>query len=161
VREASGADYLDKLTVGWGIKMLHTQSQEKFGESNSDAAFEARVKLFSATLITAFGLFVGAVIGGVCGLLVYVNSRTPNQHDGVYALIQTVGILVGLAMGYLAARNARAQDDLVEASLKAGSTLLRRYKPKPGSGGQSDVGQRTITSTNAEDFLKTLVVKKK
>jgi hypothetical protein len=141
--------------------MLQTQSQEKFAENDSDVAFEARVKVFRTSVITAFGLFAGTVLGGVCGLLVYANSRTPNEHDGVYAIIQAVGILVGLAMGYLCARNAQAQDDLVESSLKAGSTLLRRYKPKPGSGGQSDVGQRTINPGSAEDFLKTLLVKKK
>jgi hypothetical protein len=139
--------------------MLNTHIHLKNDPIDDDAAFRARVNLIRTSVIVAFGLFVGAVLGGVCGLFVYANSRNPGPHDPLYAIIQSVGIIVGLVMGYLAARNAQVQDDMLESSQRAGTTLLRRYKPKPGAAGQSNVGQRTIGATTADDFLKTLLAK--
>jgi len=128
---------------------------------NQESDFDARLRLFRTGVTIAFGVFVGTVLGGVCGLFVYANSRTPNVHDGVYVVIQSLGIILGVAMGYLAARNSQAQEDLIEASYKAGSSLLRRYKPKPGTAGNSNVGQRTIgANTAGEEFLKTLLTPK-
>jgi hypothetical protein len=81
-------------------------------------------------------------------------------HDGFYVVIQSLGILAGLAFGYLAARNVEAEDDAIEAAQKAGGSLLRRYKPKPGTANHSNVGQRTIGGNPAgEEFLKTLLTK--
>lgn len=142
--------------------MLNTQVQGPLGKVEShESAFDARVKLFRSSVMMGLGLFVGTVLGGVCGLFVYANSRTPNQHDGVYIVIQALGIIAGVAMGYFSARNAEAQEDLIEAAQKAGGSLLRRYKPKPGTAGNSNVGQRTIGANKAgEDFLKTLLAPK-
>jgi hypothetical protein len=137
--------------------MLHAQAQSPLTQDESE--FDTRVKLLRKVAITALGVFAGAVMGGVCGLFVYANSRTPNVHDGVYIVIQSIGLVLGLAMGFLAARNIDAQDEFIEASQKAGTTLLRRYKPKPGAAGLSNVGQRTIGAANnaGEEFLRTLL----
>lgn len=142
--------------------MLTTQVNGQLGTSeNQESDFDARVKLFRTAVTIAFGLFVGTVLGGVCGLFVYANSRTPNVHDGVYVVIQTLGIILGVAMGYLVARNSQAQEELIETSYKAGSSLLRRYKPKPGTSGNSNVGQRTIgVNAAGEEFLRTLLTPK-
>jgi hypothetical protein len=140
--------------------MLNPQAQEKSAKpTDRGTAFDGRMKLFRTSVIVGLGVFVGAVMGGVCGLFVYANSRTPYVHDGVYAIIQITGIIAGLVLGYLAARNAQAHDEVVEASHKAGSMLLRRYKPKPGMNGQSNVGHRTIGSSNTEEFLRNLLAK--
>lgn len=137
--------------------MLNTQIHLQ-GEGDSE--FDARVRRLRTGAIVAFGFFVGAVMGGVCGLFVYANSKTPNVHDGVYVVIQSLGIVVGLLFGYLAARNVDAQDEIVEAAQKAGGSLLRRYKPKPGTASHSNIGQRTIGGNDGgEEFLKTLLSK--
>lgn len=126
-----------------------------------ESSFDRRVKKLRTGVIVAFGFFVGAVMGGICGLFLYVDSKTPNVHDGFYAVIQILGILAGLAFGYLAARNVEAEDDAVEAAQKAGGSLLRRYKPKAGTATHSNVGQRTIggPAATGEEFLKTLLTK--
>jgi hypothetical protein len=128
-------------------------------ETGPGSRFETRVKLLRTVGMIATGLFAGAVMGGIIGLFVYANSRTPNAHDGVFAIIQVVGVLVGLFMGYIAARSAEAQDQMIEASFKAGLTMLRKYKPKPGTSGTSTVGERVIGPVHnvGEEFLKTLL----
>ncbi|SRR5579872_1430621 len=136
--------------------MLNTHAH---GTGDGQDQFELRFKQLRTGAIVSFGFFVGALMGGVCGLFVYANSKTPNVHDGVYVLIQSVGILSGLVLGYLAARNVETQDELIEAAQKAGGSLLRRYKPKPGTASHSNVGQRTIGASAGEDFLKTLLSK--
>jgi hypothetical protein len=144
--------------------MLGTPAQ--FGKIETQAPdIDAQMKLFRGVIITAMGLFAGTVLGGVVGLFVYANSRTPNVHDHVFAAIQTLGVILGVAMGYLAARSAETQEQLVDAAQRAGSILLRKYRPKAGDGGNSDIGHRTIGdkritarahSEKAEDFLRTL-----
>ena len=136
--------------------MLSTQAHGR----GDDAEFDAKVKQLRTWSIVAFGLCAGVLFGGICGLFVYANSRTPNVHDGVYLVIQILGIVIGLAFGYFAARNVGAQDDLIEASQRAATSLLRRYKPKAGTADHSNVGQRTIgPSDTGEDFLKSLLAK--
>ncbi|MDQ6766912.1 MAG: hypothetical protein M3Z41_03795 [Candidatus Eremiobacteraeota bacterium] len=139
--------------------MLQPQAQ---GQTQKTVAqkpeFDVQVKLFRTGVMVAMGLFAGTVLGGIVGLFVYANSRTPNAHDGVFAVIQILGVVLGLAMGYLAARSAEAQEQLFEASQRAGISMLKKYKPKPGGSGHANVGQRVIGSANAgEEFLKTLL----
>ena len=136
--------------------MLSTQAHGR----GDDTEFDARVKQLRTWSLVTFGLCAGVLFGGICGLFVYANSRTPNVHDGPYIVIQSLGILIGLAFGYFAARNVDAQDDLLESSQRAATTLLRRYKPKAGTANHSNVGQRTIgPSDSGEEFLKTLLAK--
>jgi hypothetical protein len=130
--------------------MLNTQSDGQFAKSDvRKPDFEAQVKVFKTGVMIAMGLFAGTVLGGVVGLFVYANSRTPNMHDGIFVLIQAVGVLLGVGMGYLAARSNAAQDQLIEASQRAGTSMLKKYKPKPGNSGQSNVGQHTIKTASA------------
>lgn len=137
----------------------HAGSQVHSSEGQ-DNVFETQVRFFRTGVIVALGVFAGTVLGGVCGLFVYANSRTPNQHDGVFVVIQALGIILGVAMGYLAAKSAEAQEQLIDASQRAGTLLLRRYRPKPGTAGHSNVGQRTIgasPTTEGEDFLRSIL----
>lgn len=128
-------------------------------ETGPGTPFETRIKLIRTIGMIATGLFAGTVLGGIIGLFVYANSRTPNAHDGVFAVIQVVGVLVGLLMGYIAARGAEAQDQMMEASHRAGLNMLKKYKPKPGTAGTSTVGERVIGPVQnvGEEFLKTLL----
>ena len=141
--------------------MLQSQTPERLRSTGQDPEFDGRVKLIRTTAMIAMGLFAGTVLGGVIGLFVYANSRTPNVHDGVFAVIQVLGVLLGLGMGFLAARGAEAQEQLIEASQRAGVSMLKKYKPKPGGAGHSNnVGERVIgpaTNNVGEDFLKTLL----
>ncbi|MBV8263932.1 MAG: hypothetical protein JOY87_08945 [Candidatus Eremiobacteraeota bacterium] len=140
--------------------MLHAPSSGQLAkETGPGSRFETRIKLFRTAGMIVAGLFAGTVIGGIVGLFVYANSRTPNAHDGVFAVIQVVGVLVGLFMGYVAARGAEAQDQMIEASYKASLIMLKKYKPKPGAGGNSTVGERVIGPVHnaGEEFLKTLL----
>jgi F0F1-type ATP synthase assembly protein I len=139
--------------------MLQTQAPSQYGKGGEHKTeFDTKVKLFRTGVMIAMGLFAGTVLGGVVGLFVYANSRTPNAHDGVFAVIQVVGVVLGVAMGYLAARSAEAQEQLIEASQRAGMSMLRKYKPKPGNTGPGNVGQRVIGPSNTgEEFLKTLL----
>jgi MFS family permease len=139
--------------------MLQTQVPGQFGKDGSEKTdFERQVKMFRTGVMITMGLFAGTVLGGVVGLFVYANSRQPNVHDGVFAVIQVVGVLLGLAMGYLAARGAEAQEQLLEASQRAGITMLKKYRPKPGNSGHSNVGQRVMnTGTTGEEFLNKLL----
>ena len=121
--------------------MLQSQLQKGDGHKTD---FDNQVKLFRTGVMIGMGLFAGTVLGGVVGLFVYANSRTPNVHDGIFAIIQVVGVMLGLGMGFLAARSTEAQEQLLEASQRAGLTMLKKYKPKPGNAGQSNVGQRVI-----------------
>ncbi|HLW38627.1 MAG TPA: hypothetical protein VKR99_09385, partial [Candidatus Eremiobacteraceae bacterium] len=92
------------------------------------------------------------------GLFVYANSRNPSAHDGVFALIQTVGVLVGLGLGYVAAKGTEAQEQLIEASAKAGVALLKKYRSRPGAAGNSNVGHRQIGQTTiGDDYLRQLL----
>ncbi len=130
-------------------------------ETGPGSPFDTRVKLIRTIGMIGAGLFAGTVLGGVVGLFVYANSREPNAHDAVFAVIQVVGVLAGLAMGYFAARGVEAQDQLLDSSNRAGLTMLKKYKPKPGiGGGLPNVGERVIgagESKVGEDFLKTLL----
>ena len=144
--------------------MLNTQAQGELRSSPERSDFELQVKIFRIGTMIALGLFAGTVLGGVIGLFVYANSRTPNVHDGVFAIIQVLGVLAGLAMGFLAARSVEAQEQLIEASQRAGLSMLRKYRPKPGANGHHGVGQRVIggaaakaASSAGEEFLKTLL----
>jgi len=139
--------------------MLQTQPGEFAKGAAEKADFDSQVKLFRTGVMIAMGLFGGTVLGGVVGLFVYANSRTPNAHDGVFAVIQIVGVVLGLAMGYLAAKGAEAQEQLIEASQRAGITMLKKYRPKPGNAGNGNVGQRVIgTPSNVgEDFINQLI----
>jgi multidrug transporter EmrE-like cation transporter len=139
--------------------MLSVQARDQ-SSNDADEVFEARIRLLKAVAITALGLFIGGVLGGVLGLFAYANARNPAPHDVMYAILQSAGIIVGLLMGYLAARNSRVHEEMLEASLRAGGSLLRRYRPKPGTGGVSNIGHRTIGSDAAEGFLNTLIAKK-
>jgi hypothetical protein len=129
--------------------MLNTQTDGQFAKSDvRKPDFDARLKVFRTAVMIAMGLFAGTVLGGIVGLFVYANSRTPNVHDGIFAVIQAIGVLLGVGMGYLAARSTAAQDQLIETSQRAGMTMLKKYKPKPGNSGQSNVGQHTIKTTS-------------
>lgn len=129
--------------------MLNTQTDGQFAKSDvRKPDFDARLKVFRTAVMVAMGLFAGTVLGGIVGLFVYANSRTPNVHDGIFAVIQAIGVLLGVGMGYLAARSTAAQDQLIETSQRAGMTMLKKYKPKPGNSGQSNVGQHTIKTTS-------------
>ena len=121
--------------------------------------FDTRVKTIRTIGMVLAGLFAGTLLGGIVGLFVYANSRTPGAHDGIFAIIQVVGVLAGLVMGFIAARGAAAQDQLAEASHRAGMAMLKKYKPKPGANGNQNVGQRVIgpVSNAGEEFLKTLL----
>lgn len=139
---------------------MYAPSSGQFAkDTGPGSSFELRVKLVRTMGMIATGLFAGAVLGGIVGLFVYANSRTPNAHDGVFAIIQVVGVLVGLLMGYIAARGADAKDQVMEASYRAGLSMLKKYKPKPGTAGHSTVGERVIGPVHnvGEDFLKTLL----
>jgi len=140
--------------------MLQTQTPGQFAKApGQDEEFDARVKIIRKAAMIAAGLFAGTVIGGVTGLFVYANSRTPNAHDGVFAVIQILGVVFGFAMGFLAARGAEAQDQQNEVSQRASISMLKKYKPRPGAAGHSNVGQRVIgPADNAgEEFLKSLL----
>lgn len=134
-----------------------------------NADFDGGVKVFRRGMMIALGLFGGTVMGGIVGLFVYANSRNPNVHDGVFAVIQIVGVLLGLGMGLIAARSSDAQDQLLEASQRAGGSMLKKYKPKPGAAGNSNVGQRVIgapiedanAAAAGEEYLKTLLTNAK
>ncbi len=132
-----------------------------------NADFDSRVSLFRRGMMIVFGLFGGTVLGGVVGLFVYANSRTPNAHDGVFAVIQVVGVLLGLGMGLFAARSSDEQEQMLEASQRAGVSMLKKYKPKPGTAGHSNVGQRVIgasvddSAAVSEQYLKTLLANSK
>jgi MFS family permease len=139
--------------------MLQTQPGQ-FGKDGVDKTdFDSRVKAFRTGLMIAMGLFGGTVLGGVVGLFVYANSRTPNAHDGVFAVIQIVGVILGIAMGYLAAKGAEAQEQLLDASQRASVTMLKKYRPKPGNAGNGNVGQRVIgaPANVGEEFLNQLL----
>ncbi len=145
--------------------MLSSQAETSFGagafEPDAEGRFERHVRFIRTSVIVAIGLFVGCVLGGVCGLFAYVNSRNPHEHDAAYIVIQVLGIAAGLALGYLAARRVEAQEKLVEASRAAGMALLSRYRAKPGTGGDTSVGQRTIGGSNeGEEFLRSLLAGK-
>jgi hypothetical protein len=135
------------------------------GQLSKDTApgsrFETRVKFIRSAGMIVTGFFAGAVLGGIAGLFVYANSRTPSAHDIVFAVIQVAGVLVGLFMGYIAARGADVQDQMLDASHRAGLAMLKKYRPKPGAAGHSTVGERVIGPAHkvGEDFLKTLVTK--
>ncbi|MDQ6780700.1 MAG: hypothetical protein M3Z37_06060 [Candidatus Eremiobacteraeota bacterium] len=121
-------------------------------------SIDAQFNLFRTIVITALGLFIGAILGGVVGLFVYANSRNPSAHDGVYALIQTAGVLLGIALGYLTAKGVQAQEQMIDASAKAGVTLLKKYRSRPGSPAQANVGQRNIgQKTIGDDYLRQLL----
>jgi hypothetical protein len=140
--------------------MLHAPTSGQLAkETGPGSQFDTRIKGIRMAGMVAAGLFAGAVLGGISGLFVYANSRTPNAHDGVFAIIQVVGVLLGLFMGYVAARGAEAQDQMIEASYKAGLVMLKKYKPKPGTAGHSTVGERVIGPVHnvGEEFLKTLI----
>jgi hypothetical protein len=157
--------------------MLNTQTDGQFVKSEiRKPDFDAKVKVFRTSVMVAMGVFAGTVLGGVVGLFVYANSPTPDLHDGIFAVIQTIGVLLGVGMGLFAARNTAAQDQLIETSQRAGTTMLKKYKPKPGNSGHSNVGQHTIKTTSnvapsvapaaapaaavakdGEEFLKTLL----
>ncbi|GEM_PF-1560666 len=122
--------------------MLQTQAPGQ-GRGQS-TEFDTRVRTFRSGVMIAAGVFGGTVLGGIVGLFVYAQSRNPNVHDGVFAVIQITGVIVGLVMGLAAARGAEAQDQLLDASQRAGTTMLKKYKPKPGTTGQANVGQRVI-----------------
>ena len=143
--------------------MLHTPVPGQLGKGGAEKPeIDAQVKLFRTGVMIAMGLFGGTVLGGVVGLFVYANSRTPQAHDGVFAIIQVVGVVLGLAMGYLAAKGAEAQEQLLEASQRAGMTMLKKYRPKPGTAGNSNVGHRVIGAPSpnvGEDFLNQLLKK--
>lgn len=145
--------------------MFQPQAEGQTGiNSGSQSDFDARFKLIRTGIIVAGWIFVGTVLGGCVGLFVYANSRTPNVHDGVFAVIQAVGVLLGVAMGFLAAKGTEAQDAFLAASSRAGKSMLRKYKPRPGTAGNSNVGQRTIGKpvvesydTEGDEFLRTML----
>ena len=139
--------------------MLQTQNPRRYDRTGgSDAEFDAKVRTIRKAGMVAAYVFGGTVMGGVVGLFVYAQSKTPNVHDGVFAVIQIVGVVLGLVMGLIAARGIEAQDQLLEASHRAGISMLKKYKPKPGAG-QHNVGERVIgpTSNAGEEYLKTLL----
>jgi MFS family permease len=137
-----------------------SRAQGQFSkETEPGTVFDTRVKLIRTVSMVGGGLFVGALLGAIVGLFVYANTRTPNAHDGIFAIIQVVGVLAGLMMGFLAARGAAEQDQLAEASHRAGMAMLKKYKPKPGANGNQNVGERVIgpVANAGEEFLKTLL----
>jgi len=137
--------------------MIHAHTNGSIGQAPA-AKIDAQFNLVRTIVITAFGVFGGAVLGGVAGLFVYANSRNPSAHDGVFALIQTVGVLVGLGLGYVAAKGTEAQEQLIEASAKAGVALLKKYRSRPGAAGNSNVGHRQIGQTTiGDDYLRQLL----
>src|ERR1700680_4732942 len=139
--------------------MLQTQPGQIGKDGVEKTEFDNQVKLFRTGVMIAMGLFGGTVLGGVVGLFVYANSRTPNAHDGVFAVIQVVGVILGLAMGYLGAKGAEAQEQLLDASQRASVTMLKKYRPKPGNAGNGNVGQRVIgaPANVGEEFLNQLL----
>src|ERR1700736_768162 len=140
--------------------MLQTQPGQIGKDGVEKTEFDSQVKLFRTGVMIAMGLFGGTVLGGVVGLFVYANSRTPNAHDGVFAVIKVVGVVLGLALGYLAAKGAEAQEQLIDASQRAGITMLKKYRPKRGNAGNGNVGQRGIGAPApnlGEDFLNELL----
>ncbi len=141
--------------------MLQTQAPGQLGKGGGQRSeFDERVKMFRGGAMIAMGIFAGAVLGGIVGLFVYANTRTPDvAHDGIFAIIQIAGVALGLVMGLIAARSYESQEQLIDASHRAGMTMLKKYKPKPGAQGQANVGQRVIGGApNAgEEFLKTLL----
>jgi len=140
--------------------MIQAQPNNVIEHSRSPkvADIDAQFKLARAIVITAGGVFAGTVLGGVAGLFVYANSRTPSVHDGIYVVIQTFGVLIGVGLGYLAAKGAEAQEKFIEASGKAGVTLLKKYRTRPGINGNSNVGQRNIATNNVGDeYLRQLL----
>lgn len=121
-------------------------------------SIDAQFNLFRTIVITGLGTFVGAVLGGVVGLFVYANSRNPSAHDGVYALIQSAGVLLGIMLGYLAAKGVQDQEQLIDANAKAGVTLLKKYRSRPGAPAQANVGQRNIGQKSVgDDYLRQLL----
>lgn len=135
----------------------HTNGSVANGHKPS-VDIDAQFNLVRTIVITAGGLFGGAVLGGVAGLFVYANSRNPSAHDGVFALIQTVGLVVGIALGYLAAKGTAAQEQLIESSAKAGVALLKKYRSRPGAATGANVGHRSIGQTTiGDDYLKQLL----
>lgn len=138
--------------------MLQARAEGQLTATDPDV-IDSQFKIVRGAIIVVLGLFGGGVLGGVIGLFVYANSRTPTIHDGVFALIQAVGILLGTGLGYLAARSAEAQEHLIDASARAGAVLLKKYRPKPGLAGHSNVGQRVIKtqSNEGEEYLQQIL----
>ena len=104
--------------------MIHAQTNGVGHHASHVNDIEHQFNLARTIVIVALGLFAGAVLGGVAGLFVYANSRNPSAHDGFFVLIQAMGVIVGVALGYLAAKGVETQEQIIEASARAGVSLL-------------------------------------
>ncbi|MBC5806116.1 MAG: hypothetical protein ACR2KS_10905 [Candidatus Eremiobacter antarcticus] len=128
---------------------------------------EARVRLLRTAMFVGFGLFGGAVLGGVCGLFLYANSQNPEVHDSLYAVIQIGGVLLGGIVGYFIGTGSQTQQEMVDGSQRSGGTLLKKYRMRQGAGasGASNVGQRDMSARGGlverndagEEYLKKIL----
>lgn len=133
--------------------MMHAHTHNKPPQAED---LEHQFNLIRTSVIVGVGLFCGAVLGGVAGLFVYANSRNPSAHDGFFVAIQMVGVIAGVALGYLAAKSVETQEQIVEASSRAGVALLKKYRTRPG-GSNGNVGHRKIGSSLGDDYLRQLL----
>src|SRR5579864_4901545 len=124
--------------------MIHAQTNGVGHHSPHAADIESQFNLIRTIVIVGLGLFAGAVLGGVAGLFVYANSRNPSAHDGFFVLIQAMGVIVGVALGYLTAKGIETQEQIVESSARAGVSLLKKYRARPGTAAHGNVGHRKI-----------------
>jgi hypothetical protein len=127
---------------------------------------EARLRFFRTAMFVGFGLFGGAVLGGVCGLFLYANSQNPEVHDSLYAVIQIAGVLLGGIVGFFIGTGSQTQQELLDGSQRTGGTLLKKYRMRQGAGasGLSNVGQRDMTArprltehNDGEEYLKKIL----
>ena len=107
--------------------------------------------LLSAIFVLA-AVVSGAIVGAVSGLFTYAGSTDPTAYDVRFLVIFTLGIAVGVVVGYSWAR--RAMRELNADDLRPGVVLLKKYQRLADrAAGSSDAGEYRIDSVYLRDLL--------
>lgn len=110
------------------------------------------MRLLLSSFIILAAVISGAFVGAFSGLFTYAGSTDPTAYDARFLVIFTLGIAVGVVIGYSLAR--RAMRELNADDLRPGVVLLRKYQHLADrAAGTSDAGEYRIDSVYVRDLL--------
>lgn len=100
----------------------------------------------------ALSLFVGTMVGAMLGGMFYGSSVDPTAGDFKFVIAESIGIVVGLFVGYMWSRQV-SRSTPPEETVTVGMSMLRKYHRNHAKGGlDAEAAQYKLSA----EYLKTL-----
>ena len=100
----------------------------------------------------AVSLFVGTMVGAMLGGMFYGSSVDPTSGDFKFVIAESIGIGLGLLVGYMWSRQVSANIP-PEETVTVGLSMLRKYHRNHAKGGlDAEAAQYKLSA----EYLKTL-----